>query len=103
DENLRALTAQITIAHHLPGRIRLKQLATAKTAPTGFSADTLIAALNAIPGVTGVSLNRLARSMTITYDHDAIPSQTWPDLLSGNRTPETCALAARLTTLLARK
>ncbi|MDR1648316.1 MAG: cation transporter [Zoogloeaceae bacterium] len=102
DETLRALTAQITIAHHLPGRIRLKQRTAVETTPARFSADTLIAALKAIPGITNISLNRLARSMTIVYDHDAIPPQTWPDLLSGGRTPETCALAARLTSLLAR-
>ncbi|MDO4637833.1 MAG: hypothetical protein Q4B13_09900 [Lautropia sp.] len=81
----------LTIAHQVPGRLRLKL---GKGALNGVQfdslngrADTINAALRRIRGVSNISWNLLARSCTIEYDPAVIPNAAWPDLLAGTNTP----------------
>ena len=86
-EQLQRFFRLVRIAHHIPGRIRLKL----ETGPD----DSLMAALgdakrfgsalDDIPGVHAVKLNLLAQSCTIEYDARTIPVAAWPDLLGGVR------------------
>ncbi|MDR1423577.1 MAG: cation transporter [Azoarcus sp.] len=93
---LRALTGLLTVAHHIPGRIRLKLNVGAL--PGGISLETkrFGSALDSISGIHGIHFNKLARSVTVEYDNRAIPDRAWPDLLANRPSPEAAALLNRL-------
>lgn len=90
---LRFLNA-LSVAHHVPGRIRLKL-----SAPLGGELLALAEqakdfgkAFSAMAGIRAVSLNPLAKSCTIEYDTNIIPATAWTGLLSGQTTPGSEAL-----------
>jgi len=63
------LLKKVQVAHHIPGRIRLKlngQLSSSATEPP----PDIQSRLSALPAVTDVRINALARSATITYKAD---------------------------------
>lgn len=89
---------RLQIAHHVPGRIRLKL--------SGPISDEMIAmadearrfgkALAAIDAIRSISLNPLARSCVVEYDARAIPPSAWSHLVAGKATPEGETLRLRL-------
>ncbi|MDA0191167.1 MAG: cation transporter [Proteobacteria bacterium] len=79
------LAARAEIAHHLPGRIRLR-LRAGERLPAiagGLAPERVRQAIAGLPGIRDVRLNLLARSCTIEYDDGAIPPQAWIDLAAG--------------------
>jgi hypothetical protein len=101
-ELFRRFVAHVHIAHHLPGRIRLK------LTPVKFDDEERAAmarvkgfqkALDTIPGVSSIRLNLLARSCTVEYDTRIIPAAAWQDVLSGVDSPA----ARTLMDILVRK
>lgn len=97
--SLRRLTALLRIAHHIPGRIRLKLETSAGGELAAAAADiaALNRALSAAPAIRSVSVNHLALSCTITYDPAAIPPSAWTDLLAGTASPGAEALLRLVT------
>jgi hypothetical protein len=98
--NLQDYTALLQIAHHIPGRIRLK-LKAAEERPEagqklGYETERFGKALTALPGIRRIQFNRLARSCTVEYDNRTIPDQAWPDLLANIPSPEALALLESL-------
>lgn len=75
----------LAIAHHIPGRIRLKLAAPlgADLMAQAATAKRFAQSLGAMPGIRAVSLNPLAKSCTIEYDAHTIPASAWEGLLSG--------------------
>lgn len=92
-EDLRGLIAAfapyLRVAHHIPGRIRLKIDLAVLDEPSirAVGTDALADALGVIRGVHAITLNKLARSCTIEYDRVTIPDAAWPDLLAGHTSP----------------
>jgi hypothetical protein len=86
-EQLQRFTGFLRIAHHIPGRIRLKLEAELDEdgVEAIVGAKRFGRALDTIPGVRSVKLNLLARSCTIEYDTKTIPAAAWGDLLGGVR------------------
>lgn len=75
----------LVIAHHIPGRIRLKL-----DGPLGGELKTMAdeakrfsTALSTMAGIRSLSFNPLAKSCTIEYDPTIIPPPAWGGLLSG--------------------
>lgn len=67
------------VASHVPGRIRLKfDLSILSAAPE--MADRGKEVIAAIKGIRDVDANLLARSLTIHYDPQVLPSEWWDDL-----------------------
>lgn len=100
-EKLRQFSPCIKIAHHVPGRIRLRLLVD-QLPPLDPQTECLVArartlkdALDATPGIRSIRVNALARSCTIEYDHRAIPFQAWPDFL-GSVQSEAAAVLQRI-------
>lgn len=91
---LQELLAQLRIAHHIPGRIRLKLEATLSEAQQNAigEAQRLLKSLDQTPGIRSASLNLLARSCTVEYDAKAIPPTAWRDLIESAASPEATAL-----------
>jgi len=92
----------LAIAHHIPGRIRLKLVDEAAAAAVlGGGRFPTPERLRAVAGVRAVKLNLLARSCLIDYDPVAIPPVAWVDLLSGRHTAASGPLVAALAAALA--
>lgn len=77
---LRRLVAALTVAHHIPGRIRLK-LSGMAVGGGDVAPQTIVATLSAVDGVTSVAVNPLARSCTIEYDTAKISPRAWTTLV----------------------
>ena len=101
-EMLIRLAALLEIAHHVPGRIRLRLAANAMTAAADALADArkFGAAVHSIPGIHAVNLNALARSCVVEYDPARIPPKAWTDLMNGIRSPDLDTLLSPLTDCL---
>lgn len=78
-----------SIAHHIPGRVRLKfDIGAIDTSDLReIRPERLRIALENIRGVIAVRLNALARSCTVEYDETVIPRDAWEDLLACRMTP----------------
>lgn len=91
----------LAIAHHIPGRIRLRLVdeAAAAAVLAGGRFPTP-ERLRAIAGIRAVKLNLLARSCVVDYDPGALSPMAWVDLLSGRRTAASDPLVAALAAAL---
>jgi hypothetical protein len=95
-------TSRLSVAHHIPGRIRLKLRTDGiDLSGLGDGVRAFTAALGACPAIGQVQVNLLARSCTITYDTRDLAPSTWSDLINGQDTApvrdliEAIAAAAR--------
>lgn len=95
---LLGFVRQLQIAHHVPGRIRLKLSGpiSAEMMAVADEAKRFGKALKAIDAIRSISLNPLARSCVVEYDARAIPPSAWGHLISGEATPEGETLRLRL-------
>jgi hypothetical protein len=77
----------LAIAHHVPGRVRLKLLSVEQALARGLTLDDverLTEALCQLEGVRAVKLNSLTHSCLVEYDPSSLTQDTWAALLSGN-------------------
>jgi len=80
----------LNVAHHIPGRIRLKLVAKdADLADLVVQAKRFGRSITEAPGIRSVNVNLMARSCVVEYDAARIPPAAWGDLLSG--TPSEAA------------
>ncbi|MBR9973321.1 cation transporter [Magnetospirillum sulfuroxidans] len=81
----------LVIAHHIPGRVRLKLDGPISGDLKNLAEDAkrFSAALAATAGIRTIALNPLAKSCTIEYDPAIIPSAAWAGFLSGTSVPGT--------------
>ncbi|MEX1316875.1 MAG: HMA2 domain-containing protein [Synechococcaceae cyanobacterium] len=85
-QQLRDLCRILSIAHHIPGRIRIRLDRSALASDLGGAStelDALLASLERLQGIQEVRLNPMALSCTITYDPAAIAADAWVALLEG--------------------
>jgi hypothetical protein len=94
---LVTLAPHTRIAHHQPGRIRLKFLPSILQLANGREIETLVAC---IPGILEYRVNPLAKSIVINYDQQRLPYEVWVLLGQTHIRPELGSeLAARLRSL----
>jgi hypothetical protein len=90
-----AFSPYLSIAHHVPGRIRLRFRVTALAS---LSAARLNAFANSARGADGVRsfrVNAVARSLAIEYDPALLPPALWTQFLEGDD-EEAARIAAHL-------
>ncbi len=92
--SLLTFAAHLRVAHHIPGRIRLKLDEAAGTAPKAAidAAMQFSRTVTEVPGIRSVSLNPLARSCVVEYDPARIPPSAWRDLIDGVASEASAAL-----------
>jgi hypothetical protein len=92
-DRVQAYAPMLQIAHHIPGRIRLKLCgANDKIKSLAAYAKRFDDLWRDIPGIRSARLNLVARSCTVEYDDALIPFRAWPDLLGGARSDEALKL-----------
>jgi predicted ABC-class ATPase len=76
------LRRHLRIAHHIPGRIRLRIGASVFKELGGVDRSLFDRILGAIDGITDVRVNAAAGSVVIAYAPGKIQSQWWDTLLN---------------------
>lgn len=90
------LRRYVSIAHHVPGRIRLKlSLAALAKLPEADLAPFLDL-LKRIRGIGLTRINRPALSVVVEYDPNVITPSTWSRLLQGDADEVTEILVANV-------
>jgi hypothetical protein len=97
-EELLTLARHLEIAHHVPGRIRLRILASGFVKVQAFDIAGIVLG---IPGVIGMRTNAAARSVIIEYNQAQLPFDLWQKLGQIKQQPErteevACCLRALL-------
>lgn len=91
-----ALRRHLRVAHHVPGRIRLKLAGLALADLPKVDPAPLAAAFERIAGVGPVRVNRMALSAVVEYDPARIAMADWTGLLEGSA-EEVAAILDRLS------
>jgi hypothetical protein len=86
------LRRHLEIAHHIPGRIRLRISAGAARELGNVDAKVIDRILGAIDGIDNVRLNALAGSAVVEYRPQKIESSWWETLLTGDADSATALL-----------
>jgi hypothetical protein len=83
-KDIEILSKHIEIVHHVKGRVRLK--IDTKIANSGISLglEDFENLSKNLKGIKSSRLNKIAKSLTIEYDYELIPSSLFDDLNSGN-------------------
>jgi hypothetical protein len=96
-QTIREIAAMLRIAHHIPGRVRLKlEHAGAGLAQGLAEAERFIQSAAQTDGIRKVTLNALARSCLVEYDPRIISPAAWQDLVAGKRSDAAETLVAAL-------
>lgn len=98
----------LSVAHHIPGRVRLKLTKPIEAQQLGFNMsdlDSLIEALRKCQGIRSASVNKISLSCTIDYDPEMIHDEAWLQLVSNQQAEElhddhSTPLLAEIVTLL---
>ena len=76
----------IHIAHHIPGRIRLKFNVTDDSDDwKGMDWQVLKKVFETMDGIKSLKINLLARSMRIEYDANTLSPESFADFLKGEK------------------
>jgi len=106
-QKLQNFLQLLSIAHHIPGRVRLKLEKPQEAQGFGLGindATRFTEALRQSKGIRSTSLNTIALSCTVEYDTDIIPAATWANLLNNHSNQQdldqhACELLEQLSRL----
>lgn len=82
-ENIEILSKHTQIIHHIKGRIRLKIDAKIQHYEDKIDLEALGTLDKKAGGIKSVSLNKIAKSLTIEYDPVVIDKDLWEALVDG--------------------
>ncbi|MGV6872061.1 hypothetical protein ACUSIJ_05130 [Pseudochelatococcus sp. B33] len=91
------LRRYLAIAHHVPGRIRLKLDVAALGQLPDVDTEPFAALAQRIPGVKAIRVNAAALSAVIEYDVRLIAAPVWERLLTGDRAEIDAILRDHIT------
>ncbi len=78
-----ALRRHLKIAHHIPGRVRLRAGPSIFTELATIDASVFDRMLQAIDGIEDVRINKMAGSVVIVYAADTVEPDHWHTLING--------------------
>lgn len=91
------LRRHVSIAHHVPGRIRLKLDLRALAELPKVDPSPFVDLVSRIRGVKATRVNAAALSVVVEYDPQQIPAPLWPRLLTADAAEVERVLAAHVT------
>lgn len=80
-QNVEILSKHITIVHHIKGRVRFKIDPKIQNYADKINLEALAELDKKARGIKSVSLNKLAKSLTIEYDNTVIADSLWDELV----------------------
>lgn len=96
---LVALRDCLDVAHHVPGRIRIRFSLALLARPEAKKLMDLSDNGRCVPGFRGMRLNAAARSVVIEYDPAVIAPQKLEEVLTTNDQDRLCGLVAEFREL----
>lgn len=84
-EQLVRLAPHMQLAHHIPGRIRLRIRHSGLEAAQNIDIHDVA---RSVPGIRGIRLNPFNRSVVIEYDSVLFPPDLWETMLQLGSRPE---------------
>ena len=84
-ENLLRIAPHTEVVHHIPGRIRLRILASGLNIVRGIDVEVVIGSL---PGIKGVRINAIVGSVVVEYDSGKLPYSFWENMRQLRKTPQ---------------
>ncbi len=78
-----------SIAHHIPGRIRVKASLLQAAHLVGVNTDGLEELVDDFPGITSYRLNKKGLSAVIEYDQKLLPPDLWEEVAAVDKYPRT--------------
>lgn len=96
-EVVEILSAHIQIVHHTKGRVRFKIDTKIQNYSDKIDLNALANLDKKIEGIRSVALNKLARSLTIEYEHTLIAQTLWDELANSD---DYADIAYKLNNLL---
>jgi hypothetical protein len=94
-EPFREIRRHLRIAHHIPGRIRIRASAAVVDAAPDVDPSVLDRILDSIEGIEDVRVNKRAGSVVVSYRAGRIRPEWWETLVNGDE-DESMALLRRL-------
>ncbi|MDR1450767.1 MAG: hypothetical protein LBI57_00295 [Helicobacteraceae bacterium] len=83
-ERLKEILPRISVAHHIPGRVRLKLNGKIPSRALESSLDRYI---KSVKGVVGVSVNPFSASAVVSYDPNKLSPTLFEALSKGDYEP----------------
>ena len=83
-ERLKEILPRLSVAHHIPGRARLKL---SGKAPSWALESSVGGYLKSIKGIIGVNVNPFSASAVITYDQNELSPALFEALSKGDYEP----------------
>lgn len=96
-----ALRNHLSIAHHIPGRIRLRIAPAVRKDVGGVDPKLFDRVMGAIDGIRDVRINAMAGSVVISYTTNEIEPSWWEMLVNGDDGQAIALLRQLLETRLA--
>lgn len=93
DRTILTARKHIRIAHHIPGRIRLRFQPNILSDLPQFTAAEGKSLLSRFAGILDVRVNASALSAIVSYDRSKLPSCLWEKLINGTRQQAEDAVA----------
>ncbi len=81
---LLGMRRHLSVAHHLPGRIRLRLGPALWGGASQIDRAAFQRLLDGLEGIREVRLNKAVASVVIEYDPAHVPPQSWETLLRGD-------------------
>lgn len=96
---LREIVRYLHVAHHIPGRIRIKLKSDAFTVAIDGAlqrAQEFQRLVETLPGIRSVRPNLVALSCVVEYDQEQLSHEMWEQLLSGEDSEAVRSVLDRL-------
>ena len=97
EKNIEILSAHITVVHHVKGRIRYKIDPKIQSFKNEINIEAFEGLDKKIDGIRQVSINKLAKSLTIEYSHTVFEQSFWEELAVSK---EYAQIAEKLNNLI---
>lgn len=83
-QRLLDIRAHLRIAHHVPGRIRLRIVPTILSAVRGLDSGLLKLPFAELAGIHAARINPFGLSAVVDYDAETLPPDWWETALEGS-------------------
>lgn len=83
-QKLLDIRAHLQIAHHVPGRIRLRIVPTILSAVKGLDRGLLKLPFAELEGIRSARINAIGLSAIVDYDADTLPPDWWETAVEGS-------------------
>ncbi len=95
-EKIVQIASYFTAISHTKGRLRVRVNPKIQTEVSDVSIEDIQGLSQRIDGIKKIKINKVIASVTIEYDNDIFPKQSWDNLINGENLDEVIEIITRL-------